>query len=105
MTIQKLEWWGSTNTATYIIPYISQIVSFPTAWGSLKKICGDGHLSWIMLLMEVELNRSGDVDRESSCEKLVLQEEAGLLVGLRRGRGGWFLGGLEVGVRFTVNRF
>ena len=35
---------------------------------------GDGHLSWIMLLVGVGLNSSGDPDK-TSCWELVLREE------------------------------
>ena len=43
---------------------------------------GDGHLFWIVLLVGVGLNSSGDTGRDSSCWELVLQ---GLLVGLGGG--------------------
>ena len=43
---------------------------------------GDGHLFWIMLLVGVGLNSSGDTGRDSSCWELVLWR---LLVGLGRG--------------------
>ena len=67
---------------------------------------GDGHLFWIVLLMGVGLNSSGDPGRGSSWWGLVLSKEVGLLVGLSGGGGGWFWGesgvggwtGLEVGV-------
>ena len=67
---------------------------------------GDGHLFWIVLLMGVGLNSSGDPGRGSSCWGLVFSKEVGLLVGLSGGGGGWFWGesgvgewtGLEVGV-------
>ena len=84
-------------------------MSFPNAWGLLREReggGGDGHLFWIVPLMGVGLNSSGDPGRGSSCWGLVLSKEVGLLVGLSGGGGGWFWGesgvgawtGLEVGV-------
>ena len=46
---------------------------------------GDDHLFWIMLLVEVGLNTSGDPDETSLCWELVLWEAVGLLVGLSGG--------------------
>ena len=43
--------------------------------------------SWIMLLVGVGLNSSGNPDVDSSCWELMLQEEVRLLVRLRRGKG------------------
>ena len=41
--------------------------------GSLRKSGGgDGHLFWIVLLVGVGLNSSGDTGRDSSCWELVL---------------------------------
>ena len=57
-------------------------------WGSLRGGGGrgDGHLSWIMLLVGIGLNSSGDPDK-TSCWELVLREEVRLLVGLSGGGG------------------
>ena len=55
----------------------------------------DGHLFWIVLLVEVGLNSSGDPGRGSSCWKLVLRKEVRLWMGLRLG-GRWLvLGGVR----------
>ena len=35
----------------------------PNAWGSVRERGGDGHLFWIMLLVGVGLNSSGDPDK------------------------------------------
>ena len=58
---------------------------------------GDSHLFWIVPLMGVGLNSSGDPGRGSSCWGLVLSKEVGLLVGLSGGGGGWFWGESGVG--------
>ena len=51
---------------------------------------GDGHLFRAVLLVGVGLNSSGDAGMGSSCCKLVLQKEVGLLVGLSWG-GRWLV--------------
>ena len=58
---------------------------------------GDGHLFWIVLLVWVGLNSSGDPGRGSSCWGSVLRKEVRLLVGLSGWGGGWFWGELGVG--------
>ena len=77
---------------------------------------GDGHLSWIMLLVGVGLNCSGDPDK-TLCWELVSREEVRPLVGLSGGvvagsRGSREGIRLEVGVGLNsrgggamVNRF
>ena len=39
----------------------------PSAWGLLREGRGDGHLSWVLLLVGVGLNSLGDPDGDSSC--------------------------------------
>ena len=56
-----------------------------------------------MLLVRVGMNSSGNPDVDSSCWDLLLQEEVGLLVRLRGGKGGWSLGvGARAWLEFGV---
>ena len=61
-------------------------MSSSNAWGLLRERWGeggcDGHLFWILLLVGVRLNSSGDPDKASSCWEPVLPKEVRLLVGL-----------------------
>ena len=47
--------------------------------GSLREGKGDGHLSWVELLVGVGLKTLGDLGKDSSCWELVLQGEARLV--------------------------
>ena len=68
-------------------------MSFPNAWGSLRERGGgggggcDGHLFWIVLLVGVGLNSSGDPGRGSSCCVI----ERGWTVSGAKWRGRWLV--------------
>ena len=53
---------------------------------------GDGHLSWVVLLVGLGLNSLGDLDKDASWWELVLQEAVRLVVGLSGGGCGWSWG-------------
>ena len=53
----------------------------PNARGSLRERVDDGQFFWIVLLVGVGLNSSGNLDKDFSCWELVLLKEVRLLGG------------------------